>query len=327
MEDRISKIELIVVKALRYSTTVFVILLLNFLIPRLAPGDPIIYLLGEDVYDVSPEIIEELRAEYGLDKPLYAQFTLYLLRLLNGDFGYSFSFGKPILEILSVRIPLTLLLTVPSTLIGVVLGVYLGAIAGWRSYRFSRKILGGIAIAVYSIPPYWFAMILLLIFSLRLKLFPIGGAPSLSADLSNLLSHIFLPTLTITVFTAAYNTLIMRGIVLGVSNEPFIITALSKGLRKTSFLNRHLLRPSLPALLAIIAIEFGFTFSGALLVEIAFSWPGMGLMLWEAMIARDYPLIQAIFTVSSFIVVSANLLADILCVIVDPRLRCSHAQP
>ncbi|PDM26293.1 peptide ABC transporter permease [Candidatus Bathyarchaeota archaeon B24-2] len=321
------KLESIAAKASRYLTTVFVILLLNFLIPRLAPGDPILYLLGEDVYDVSPEIIEELRAEYGLDKPLYTQFALYLLRLLNGDFGYSFSFGKPILEILSVRVPLTLLLTVPSTLIGILLGVYLGAIAGWRSHKFSRKVLSGTMIAVYSIPPYWFAMILLLIFSLHLKLFPIGGAPSFDADLFDFLSHMFLPTLTITVFTAAYNTLIMRGIILGVSNEPFIITALSKGLRKTAFLNRHLLRPSLPALLAITAIEFGFTFSGALLVEIAFSWPGMGLMLWEAVLARDYPLIQAIFTISSLIVVSANLLADMLCMVVDPRLRSSHAQP
>lgn len=308
-------------KLIRYSLVVFAILILNFCIPRLMPGDPITYLLGEDVYYIAPEQIEELKREYGLDKPWSEQFILYLARLVPGDLGYSFSFGRPIANIVLERIPMTLLITIPSTFFGIVIGAYLGTLAGWRHERASKRVLTNFMLLLYSIPSYWLGMVFLLIFSLHLKLLPVGGAPPLDSDLPTFLGHIVLPIATLTIFTTAYNAVIMRGVTAGISEEGFVLIALSKGLSEIRFLNRHLLKPSLPPLIAISAIEFGFAFSGALLIEIVFSWPGIGLMMWEAVIARDYPLLQALFTISALIVVLANAIADILCILVDPRLR------
>ncbi len=300
---------------------IFAIILLNFCIPRLMPGDPITYILGEDIYYVAPEQIEELKKEYGLDRPLLEQFKLYMARLVRGDFGYSFSFGRPVIYVVLEKLPMTLLITIPSTFMGIVIGAYLGIFTGWRSESVFKRLLTNFILLVYSIPSYWLGMIALLIFSLKLKLLPLGGAPPLDSDLTTFISHLILPIATLTIFTTAYNAVIMRGVTKGISEEYFVMTALSKGLTKIHFLNRHLLKPSLPPLIAISAIEFGFAFSGALIVEIVFSWPGVGLMMLEAIIARDYPLLQALFTISALIVVLANAIADILCILVDPRLR------
>lgn len=304
----------------RYTLTIFLIISINFLIPRMMPGDPIMYLFGEDVYAVSREIIEELRRSYGLDKPMLEQYVIYLQRILHGDFGYSFSFGRPVIDIILERLPRTLLLTLPPTITGSLIGMYLGTICGWRSERAAKKILSVGILVVYSVPTFWLGMLFLLFFSLKLNLFPSGGAPS-GEDIQNFLSHIFLPFITLTLFTASHNSLLMRGIVIGTSRGEFVLTALSKGLPYTVFLNRHLIKPSLPPFIANAAMEFGFAFSGALLVEIVFSWPGLGLTMWEAVIARDYPLLQAIFVFSALTVVLANGIADLLCVIIDPRLR------
>lgn len=307
-------------KFTRYALVIFAILVLNFCIPRLMPGDPIMHLLGEDVYYIAPKQIEELKRKYGLDRPLIEQFILYIERLLQGDLGYSFSFGKPVAAIVIERVPMTLLVTIPSTFFGIVIGAYLGTLTGWRSERVYKKVLTNFMLLVYSTPPYWLGMILLLVFSLHLRLLPIGGA-NLGSDLVSFISHLLLPITTLTIFTTVYNTVIIRGIIKGVSEESFVLTAVSKGLGRVRFFNRHLLRPSLPPIIALSAIEFGFAFSGALAIEIVFSWPGIGLMMWEAVLARDYPLLQALFTISALIVVLANAIADLLCVLVDPRLR------
>ncbi len=304
----------------RYTLTIFLIISINFLIPRMMPGDPTIYLLGEDVYAIAPELVEELRRSYGLDKPLLEQYVIYLQRMFCGDFGYSFSFGRPVLEIIAERLPTTLLLTLPPTIVGSLIGLYLGTLCGWKAERTIKKILSTGMLVVYSVPPFWLGMFFLLFFSLKLNLFPSGGAPS-GENIQNFVSHVFLPFITLTVFVASHNSLLMRGIVTGTSRGEFVLTALSKGLPYTMFLHRHLIKPSLPPFIVYAAMEFGFAFSGALLVEIVFSWPGLGLTMWEAVIARDYPLLQAIFVFSALTVVLANGVADLLCVITDPRLR------
>ncbi|XRH75654.1 MAG: ABC transporter permease [Candidatus Methanosuratincola verstraetei] len=311
-------------KILRYLVLVFAIITVNFLIPRLMPGDPMLFIFGEEVYGAAirnPELFEALTAKYGLNLPLVDQFWIYLMSLFRADFGYSFSYGRQISEIIAERLPLTLIMTVPSTVLSLVAGTAIGLTLGWESDRLPKRLVSAACVAVHSFPTYWLAMLMLLFFSLWLGWAPIGGAPPAGASFVAIVQHLSLPLLVLAIFNTAYVSIIVRGLTIEISEEPFVIAALSKGLGKLNFSLRHLLKPSLPPLLSLFAIEMGFAFSGALLVEIAFSWPGMGYTMWQAVIERDYPLLQASFTMVALVVVSANALADALSYALDPRSR------
>ncbi|MEM4406312.1 MAG: ABC transporter permease [Candidatus Methanomethylicaceae archaeon] len=311
-------------KFVRYFTLVFTIIFLNFAMPRLMPGDPLLFLFGEEVYGAAirnPELIQSLSAKYGLNKPIFDQFIIYLGNLFRGDLGYSFSYGRPIAEIIAERVPLTLLMTLPPTLLSLVTGAMLGLHLGFNPERAHKKAISSLLMVLYSVPPYWMAIVAILVFSLWFNLTPIGGAPSPGMSIITGVSHMILPFSVIALFNAAYVAIIMRGLTLEIAEEPFIITAKSKGLSYIKFKIRHLFIPSLAPFLSIAAIELGFTFSGALLVEIAFSWPGMGYTMWQAVVERDYPLLQATFTMTALIVVLANALADLASYAIDPRIR------
>lgn len=302
----------------------FTIISINFFLPRLMPGDPLVFLFGEEVYGASirnPDLLNALMAKYGLDKPLSEQFMVYLENLAKGDLGYSFSYGRPISDVILERLPITLILTIPSTVISLVAGTAAGLFLGWNPDRLSKRILSTLALVLHSVPAYWLGMLSILVFSLWLRVTPIGGAPGAGSSLFDFLSHLALPLSVLSIFNTAYVAIIVRGLTIEVSEEPFVTAALSKGLRQTRFASRHLLRPSLPPLLSLIAIEMGFAFSGALLVEIVFSWPGMGYTMWQAVTERDYPLLQAAFTMVALLVIIANALADGLSYLIDPRLR------
>lgn len=311
-------------KVSRYMFLVFAIISVNFLLPRLMPGDPLVFLFGEEVYGAAirdPALLNSLTAKYGLDLPVSEQFFVYLRHLARGDLGYSFSYGRPISEIVMERMPLTLIMTVPSTLLSLVIGTALGLFLGWEPDKLVKRALSAGALVVHSVPTYWLGMLSIMIFSLWLGITPVGGAPPGGATLQEYLSHLALPMSVLTLFNSAYVAIIVRGLTIEVSDEPFVIAALSKGLRPARFISRHLLRPSLPPLLSLVAIEIGFAFSGALLVEIVFSWPGMGYTMWQAVTERDYPLLQAAFTMVALIVIGANAIADALSYLIDPRMR------
>lgn len=285
---------------------------LNFTIPRAMPGDPIVNLFGEDAY-LHREILVELRKEFGLDKPMHEQYFLYLRNLIFCNFGFSFSFQKDVSEIVAEYMSRTLVLSLPSTILGIFLGVYLGAFMVWK--RKDEAIVA--TILIYSIPVYWLGMIFLYIFSFKLNLLPLGGAVGSDMDLERLV----LPFLTIVIHIMVLNALMSRAIVAGTLKESFVTTAISKGLKDFSILQRHILRPSLAPIIALTAIEFSFAFSGSALVEIIFSYPGIGMLIWEAIKARDYPILQAIFMVVAAVVILANAIADLISRAIDPRLR------
>lgn len=311
-------------KSTRYLILIFTIIIINFVIPRLMPGDPFLFLFGEEVYGAAirnPELVHSLSERYGLNKPIFDQFAIYLGSLLRGDLGYSFSYGRPISEIIAERLPLTLLMTLPPTLVSLAVGAVLGLYLGYNIEKRSKHIISSLLMIIYSIPSYWAAMVAILVFSLWFNLTPIGGAPSAGSSIIDGIRHMILPFGIIALFNTAYVAIIMRGLTLEVAEEPFIITARSKGLSETKFRIRHLFIPSLAPFLSLAAIEIGFAFSGALLVEIAFSWPGIGYTMWQAVVERDYPLLQATFTMTALIVILANALADIASYFVDPRIR------
>jgi len=311
-------------KVVRYLLLSLTAVVMNFFIPRMMPGDLLIFIFGEDVYGIAlnnPDLIESLKVKYGLNLPITDQLFIYLKNLISGDFGYSFSFGRPVADIIRERLPLTLIMTIPSTVLSLTIGTILGTYLGWKPGSPTKRIASALCMIIRSIPIYWFGMLFLLVFSLWAKLTPIGGAPPAGAPLSEFIAHLALPLLVLTMYHVSYVTMIVRGLTVEISEEPFIITGLSKGLSWFKFWSRYLLRPSLPPLISLAAMEMGFAFSGALLVEIVFSWPGMGYTMWQAVIERDYPLLQATFMTVALIVIFANALADILSYALDPRVR------
>lgn len=314
-------------KSVRYIVTFFIVITLIFVLPRLMPGDPLINLLGQESHYVSAEFIQELKKQYGLDKPLHLQYMHYLINLFHGNWGHSFHYAKPIFGIVCYRLQWTLLLLIPSIILGAIFGIILGSYSGWKRGGRYDASLTSVLLFFYSTPGYWLAMLAILIFGFYLGVFPLYGM--VSSDSSGLervfdiLWHMILPVSVLTLFKTSFNYLIMRNSVVQVSEEGFILTARAKGLKERKILFRHVLRNALLPLITVIALDFGFMFSGVLLVEIVFSWNGMGTLIYDAVLARDYPLLQGCFLIITICVLIANFIADVIYAIADPRVRHS----
>ena len=312
-------------QAIRYSVSLFIIVTLIFIIPRMMPGDPFISLLGEEVYYRSPELVAELKAQFGLDRPLPEQYISYLQNLVQGNLGYSFHYSQPVWSVIAYKIKWTFVLLIPSVILGAIVGIVLGSVAGWRHGRGMDTAVTSLFLFIYSMPHYWLAMIFVLIFAFYLGLFPLsgitGGGLAGAEKLKDVLWHMALPTFVLTLFGASYNYFIMRGSVLQVLGEGFVLTARAKGLSEKDVLFRHVLRNAMLPLVTVIALDFGFMVSGALLVEIVFSWGGMGTLVYDAVLARDYPLLHGSFLVIAICVLAANFMADVIYAVLDPRIR------
>ena len=312
-------------KAVRYLVVLFVIASLNFLLPRLMPGDPVMNILGEEAFYGSTEVLEELKAELGLDGPLHVQYLRYLGNLCTGDWGYSYLYLRPVLESVSLHLRWTLALVLPSVVIGAFVAALLGALAAW--YRNSRLDLGlsFSFLFAYSMPHYWLAMLVLFLFSFQLGWFPLGKVSSgVGSALPHLLDvgwHMVLPLGILALFKAAYDFLVVRNSVVSIYGEDYVLMAQAKGLSQMAVLFKHALRNALAPLVTVTAMQFGAVLSGALLVEVVFSWPGMGTLIYDAIGARDYPLLQAAFLIIAVCVLLANLLADLVYPWLDPRTR------
>ena len=320
-----TRIQYITRKTLRYILSFFVIITLIFLIPRLMPGDPFINILGEEVYYRAPELVHELKAEYGLDRPLYEQYFTYLRNLIHRDWGYSFHYMQPVFNVIIFKLKWTLVLLIPAVVFGAILGMLIGSIAGWKRGSKLDTETTSTFLFFYSMPHYWLAMLFVLIFAFHLDLFPLCGICSGGTEgferFVDILWHMALPVTVLTIFNASYNYLIMRNSVVQVSSEGFILTARAKGLKERKVLFKHVFRNALLPLVTVIALDFGFMFSGVLLVEIIFSWGGMGTLIYDAVLARDYPLLHGCFLIIAICVLIANFLADVMYAVLDPRVR------
>ena len=319
-------------KFLRYIITFLAMIALIFFISHLMPGSPLKNILGEETYfrmlSQNPETLEELNKEYGLNRPLVEQFIIYLTALVNADLGYSYKYRQPISELILFRLKWTLLLLLPSTVLGAMLGAFFGALTGWNHRSGQDSIFTSWLLFVYSMPHYWLAMLFVLVFAFHLNLFPLSGICSAGSQgfqrLVDILVHMALPVSVLTSLNVSYNYLIMRGSVVQIMGEGFVLTARAKGLMERDVLFRHVLRNAMLPLVTVIALDFGFMVSGALLVEIVFSWGGMGTLVYDAVMARDYPLLHGSFLVIACCVLAANFIADVLYVVLDPRLRAGE---
>jgi len=306
-------------RAGRYIIALVIIFSLNFIIPRSMPGDPLTNLLGEDVV-LTDSAVAELRSEMGLDRSWSQQYLDYWWGILHLDLGYSFHLHAPVSEIIFSRMKWTLLLALPSLILGAVLGTILGALAGWRSKSRRAKMQTALILSIYCTPPYFLSLLALYLFSFKLALFPLKGfyATGSAVDIAH---HLFLPIMVMTLFSLSRNYMIMRGSVLQEKSSLYAAYARAKGLYDYEILFRHIFKNALLPIITLLAMDFGFILSGALFIEIVFSMNGMGNLIYDALLSRDFPMLQGSFLVITIMVVSANLLADLLYSRLDPRVR------
>jgi len=306
-------------KASRYIIAIVIIFSLNFIIPRCMPGDPLTNLLGEDVI-LTDSVVAKLRGEMGLDRSLFQQYLDYWWGILHLELGYSFHLHSPVSDIIFSKMKWTLLLALPSLIFGSILGTILGALAGWRSRSKSQKMQTAFFLAIYATPPYFLCLLALYLLSFKLALFPLKGfyATGSAADIAH---HLFLPALVMTLFSLSRNYMIMRGSVIQEKSSLYAAFARAKGLYEDEILFRHVFKNALLPIITLLAMDFGFILSGALFIEIVFSMNGMGNLIYDALLSRDYPVLQGSFLIITIMVISANMLADLLYSRQDPRVR------
>lgn len=307
--------------------TLAFVLIVNFFLFRVL-GDPARTIGRSQRLD--PQELAELRAVQGTDKPVFPdQFLIYARNTFTGDFGTTFKSSLPVTEVIASRAWPTVLLVGTATLLSTVIGVFLGIKGGWKhGSLFDRSSLLG-SMALYSMPEFFLGMVLIIVFAAGLGWFPTGGYQSPDASATGLghwldvLQHLFLPCLTLTLVYIGEYSLIMRSSILDVVGEDFVGTARAKGIREKFVLRRHVVPNALLPTVTVTVLYFGFLLAGSIGVEYVFSYPGLGLMTAQAIDDYDFPLLQGVFLIFSAAVIAANLLADILYGYLDPRVRVS----
>ncbi len=307
-------------KSLLYLWTLLMVLALNFSLVHLIPGDPLVHLIGEEGYAHlsarQPETLTRLRADYGLDRPAAVRVSIYLRELAHGDWGWSYHHGQPVIRVIAQRLGWTLGLLAPAVLTSSLLAACIGAASGWRSRRSRERVLPSLFLALYALPAYGLAMFLVLA-AARLDLLAPGGMGSTSGGWGPMI----LPFAVLVIHGTAYKYLIMRHAVRQEIDAPYVLTALSKGLSPRQVLSCHVLKNVLGPYLAVVALNIGFMVGGTLLVEVVFSLQGMGTLIHQAVLARDYPVLSGSLLVLALSVLAANAAADLTQALIDPRLR------
>ncbi len=305
------------------------VLVFNFFLFRVLPGDPAKNLTRNRL--VPAEQVQVLRESFGLGKPLPQQFAGYVRDTLRGDLGISYKFRRPVSEVIAERIWPTVLLLGLSTLLSTAIGLWVGIRGAWRRGSLFDRLSLGASLALYAMPEFWLGILLLIAFGVGVGsfpgMFPTGGMNSPNTDLTSLdgvvdvARHLFLPCLTLTLAYIAEYALVMRSSLLDELGEEYLTTARAKGLRDALVLRRHAVPNALLPTTTLIFLNLGFVVSGAITIETVYSWPGLGLLSYEALRTPDYPLLQGVFLLFSAAVILANVIADLLYAYLDPRVR------
>ena len=304
----------------------FAIAILNFMLIRAAPGDPAMVIAGE-AGAADALFLAQLRAEFGLDKPLLTQLLIYLGDIATLDLGFSYRQQTPVATLIWDRLPATLLLTGTAFAISLLLGILLGALAAARAGRWSDTVITLFALIFYATPLFWIALMAILLFSVQLEWLPSFGMYTVSAGGSTLdhaldvARHLVLPALTLGLFFTAIYCRMTRASMLEVRRMDFVKTAHAKGLMPRVIARRHVLRNALLPVVTLAGMQAGTLVGGAVLTETVFAWPGIGRLMYEALLQRDYNLLLGVFLVSSTMVVAFNIATDMLYRVVDPRIE------
>lgn len=304
---------------------------LIFFVLNLAPGDPTARYFSPNI---PPEVIDQLRRNLGLDQPVHVRYVKWMAAFFTGDWGHSFAQSRPVADVLLDALPNTLILTGSALVLVFLLGIAIGTYQAVRQYSIGDSVLSVLALFFYSMPSFWLALMLMLLFSLKAHqwgwpiAFPATGITSVDYEflsfggkLSDRFMHLVLPVSTLTLALAAGVARYTRGQMLEVIRQDYIRTARAKGLPERTVLFRHALRNSLLPVITLLGLYLPFLFSGTVFVESIFAWPGMGRVIVDGIFQRDYPLVMATSFVFAVMVVLGNLIADVLYAVADPRIR------
>lgn len=302
------------------------VLVLNFSMMHMAPGD-VADTISQSMGGADAEVLEQIRIDYGLDQPFHIQLGSYVGNVLQGDLGYSFFYNQPVTTLIFEKLPATLILVITAQLLALVVGVFLGVYSAYRRDGIVSHFVTLFALFGYSAPVFWTGILLLIAFSLKIPLFPVAGMVDVTVEggwfvkFLDLLRHMVLPVVTLaSIFIALYSRL-CRASMMEVLGTDYIRTAKSKGLSSNDIIYKHALKNSLSPVITLAGLQFSAVVSGAVLVEAVFSWPGLGSLALQSIIARDTPTILGILFFSALVVIVGNLLTDLALRWVDPRVR------
>lgn len=307
---------------------VLAIVLLNFLLIRLAPGDPASVMAGQ-AGAADQQFMDQLREQFGLDRSIYEQLWIYLKGILQGDLGFSYRQNTPVWQLIAERLPATLLLTVSAFVFALVAGVVMGAIAAMNVGRSLDFIISVVSLVFYATPLFWIGLMSILLFSVYLGWLPAFGMMTVGAGYTgwdhvvDVAAHLVLPATTLGLFYMAVYARMTRASMLEVRDMDFVRTARAKGLKSGPIVRRHILRNAILPIITLAGIQAGQLVGGAILTETVFGWPGIGRLAFDALLQRDYQVLLGVFLITSVMVVIFNIVTDLIYRVVDPRMGAS----
>lgn len=323
----------VLLRAGQYLVVLLVAVVVNFVLPRLAPGNPVDYLLGSDSSSLTLAQRAALTTGYGLDGSLVEQFIRYLGRLGQGDLGLSIRQSRPVIQVIGERVPWTLALLVSALVLGTAIGVGTGVLAAARRGRRSDVVLTAGMLTVGSLPGFWTGLVLIGVFAAGLGWFPSYGAVPAAglspgiAGIGQIAHRLVLPVLTVTLASVGETFLLARGAIVSALDHPYVRLAEAKGVPPRRVLLRHALPNALLPIATRVTLLLGLLVSGAVVVEGVFSYPGLGQLIYQSVLARDYPVLQGAFLLVTLVVVATNLLADLAYPLLDPRVERATSRP
>ena len=307
---------------------VLAIIVLNFFLLNMAEGDAVDVLAGE-AGSATPEYMAELRAKFGLDQPLPVQLLVYLKNIISLDLGYSFRHDMPVSVLIVDRFWPTLLLMVSTIILAVLFGILLGLLAAINLNTWKDAVISVFALITYATPLFWVGLMMIVVFSINLRWFPTSGMENIAAFYEgfdrfvDILRHLVLPTITLSLFYLALYTRLMRASMLEQYGQDYVVTARAKGLPERRITFGHVLRNALLPVVTMAGVQVGALIGGSVIVESVFAWPGLGMLAFESLFARDLNLLLGIFLISSVLVVVVNLIVDVIYCFLDPRIEVS----
>jgi peptide/nickel transport system permease protein len=295
-----------------------VVALVVFLLLRLTPGDPAAILAGDNA---TPVQLERIRTSLGLNEPLYVQFITWIGKLLHGDLGVSLISNVPVLKMISQRIEPSISIAVATIILSVLIAVPLGVIAAWKQGTWIDRFVMGLSVLGFSVPVFVIGYVLIQLFAIDLRWLPVQGFKSITGGLGPFLERLALPTLALSFIYVALIARMTRASMLDVLGEDYVRTARAKGIGEIAVLFRHALRNAAVPVITVIGTGFALLISGVVVTESVFNIPGIGRLTVDAVLARDYPVIQAMILLTSLLYVTINLLIDVAYTVLDPRIR------
>ena len=297
----------------------------SFFLFRVLPGDPSVAISGDPRLPTATR--EMLNKMFGLDKPLFEQFFVFLANVFKGNLGISFQYKLPVTQILLERLWNTIILLVPATILSILLGILMGIIASWRQGTLIDTVITSLATLFWSVPSFWGGMIMIYLFAVNIPLFPTGGIVGYTTtkigwgNAGEVLYHLLLPMITYSVIYSGQYTLVLRNSLNNVLSEDFMQLIKAKGYTDFEAIRKHALKNASLPLITLISLNFGYILLGSITIETVFTWPGLGRLLFEAVFYNDYPLLQGLFLFFSTVMILMTVTVDILYMYIDPRVR------